>query len=276
MEGFKQKAAELRFYTFKSNQFLDWMWKATDEERKSVLPSYSVTWRWEFDGPDYLMCISSNGELVYDVGRNGSPAFRSLQNHQRKFEFIIDNPWMQKDDMSFSMLTRDALISILSHLHTANDLHPCLRVSKLFYSAATDRSLYDKKIQKLLTKAKLETPPFYDPLFKPHQYFFAMCFVSCKSDEDLVKKVLREMNTGNIVLIMYCINITSGWGHKRLDDDFIVERGDHETQIYNTKREDPFYVLNETELRSTDNSNTILYQGTGFNHPRWNKSYKFK
>lgn len=216
------------------------------------------------------MCISSNGELVYDVGRNGCPAFRSLPNHQNKWAFITNNPWMHKDDMSFSMLTRDALISILSHLDTAKDLHHCLHVSKLFYSAATDRSLYDKKIQQLLTKAKLENPPFYDPLFKPHQYFFAMCFFSCKSDRDLAKKLLRKMNAGNIALLVYCINITSGYGHKQLPDAPNVI-------LSETSRFIEEFVLHETNLIFGGvNSYITLDKRTRFDHPRWNKSYKFK
>jgi F-box-like len=215
------------------------MLDATPEERdwvkaqvlrgvsSSALPKFG----WEFDGPDYLMLLDETSLIRFHVGRNGN---LPSADHAMSSDCLLRYPWLKRDDFSFNVLTRDALVSIFSHLKDAWDLYHCLRVSRLFRNAASAPSLYGARLQRLMERCSLTELPFSsDTQFAPHQHYFAMLFFSCKTDRELEAKIMAHIHAGNDALAWYIRNKVSGWGHSPLPlGSTIVRREKHLAIVY--------------------------------------------
>lgn len=227
------RAARLRAYVYRCNAFLDYMLEATHEERQWVVKhvlfkNYSNEFECVFRGDDYMMIVGAGGrDVIRDVGRDGTPVYGTVWEHgsweREPSREILSYPWLKKNDTSFSLLTANVITLILMHLHTPRDLYNASRASTLFYKAATAPCLYEHKLPALLARGGLVKPPFYDPLFKPHQYFFALSFYSCKEDGELKQKWLRHMRAeGNVAMAVYCRNTAAGWGWRRIKEDEVT------------------------------------------------------
>jgi hypothetical protein len=276
----KREAASARFLAFKSNAFLDYMLDATPEERDWVKaqvlrrvssPQLSAC-IWEFDGDDYLMLLDASSDIIFHAGRNGI-----CPETNREFcmtfssTFVLRYPWLKRDDPSFNILTRDALVAIFMHLKDAGDLHSCTRVSRLFHSAATAPVLYGSRLQKLMERCRAPELPFKsDTQFAPHQHYFAMLFFSCKTDRELESKIMAHIHAGNDALALYVRNSVVGWGYGPLPENASVVRfGKCLYTICNDRRsvlvdEDGLYV----------GLNLILATNNGhvnFDHPMWKR-----
>lgn len=234
-----QEMIKARYYNFKVDAFLDYMNAATEEEKQWVT-SFAVknyvykTFQWVFQGPDVLLLVGHvsgntvDGNLIYAFGRNGSSPKNIGKYRYNRPDFIERYPWIHRNDQCFSVLTREALTCIFSHLEDANDFRSVTLVSKLWYSAGTAPCLYEPRIKKLLEVAHMAKPPFEDPLFKPHQYFFALSFISVKTDEELFQKIFNHaVKTDNVGLIVYIRARYGGWGCAPLKKDYIVYKEGH-------------------------------------------------
>lgn len=227
----KREAAKKRYLTYKNDAFLDYMLQANDEEKAwvitMIMPSdNSDNFFWEFDGSDLLMLIKRPTIVCLLIGRHGIVPKLPYPDdgYLKSCNFILKYPWIRRDDTSIDLLTRDALVCIFKYLQTAEDLFAVTRVSRLWYKAGTDSVLYEKKISRLLKQAHLLEPPFKDTLFRPHQYFFALLFKTCKTDKELATKILDIISKGNNELALYCRSFFSGWGWAPIHEDYTMRR----------------------------------------------------
>ena len=228
------EAARKRLLTFRGDAFLDWLYEATPEDYQWVLSCVfriqlscnNVTLR--MNGRDLAVVILVDDKqechIIRCVGRQG---------YNYNAACIGDYMWPSRTDDSFKMLTTEVLTLIVSYLKTPQDLFNASRTCKSLYKACCSPSLYEERIPNLLAHGGIDQLPFCDPLFKPHQYYFALCFFTCRTDRDeLAYKILDHISQGNIALARYCRNMLSGFGYFPLSIDTKVEIDKHGNMIY--------------------------------------------
>jgi hypothetical protein len=99
-------------------------------------------------------------------------------------------PWSCDD--SIKLLPREVLSVIYTFLRDPADMWSFIQVSKTFYKAGELYPHYQAHIQKILPSFMY---PVWDDTFNARQFFFAFCFVSCKTDKDLSAKWMAYMRT---------------------------------------------------------------------------------
>lgn len=285
MQGFRKTvaqtkldAAQARYMVWKCNMFLDFMWQANEEERAWALCIATfqrfdsrTKKRWEFDGPDLLMLVLDENDN--DVGlyfsRNGALLQLYLDTYFESLRWINRYPWIHRTDDSVSLLTTDALTKIFSYLALPQDLRSVTQVSHHWRKAALAPLLYTPRIERLLRKAHMKQPPFFDPFFQPHQYYFALSFISCKTPNELGMKILRWSCAGHLEWAVFCRALHGGWGVALLETDWSI--------IHNPTN--GFWFLNNGMSREklyindriyADNVEIIsAHHNITFTHPAW-------
>jgi len=134
--------------------------------------------------------------------------------------------------------------------------------------------LYEPRIAALLAKSHLEKPPFFDPLFKPHQYYFALSFFSCKSDVLLAAKILEHVWKGNTEWALFIRGIVSGYGHAPLKKGYIVRKSNTNYDEWDLINDGKTTVL-ISQRGIEDFGQTILsiWSGMTFKHPQWRPKF---
>lgn len=198
-------------YIYRANAFLDYMRQASEEDlqwAKSVFrvgnrPSYY--WHFDDEEGNSIRLINGLGNTMFQVRRDLPIAANSPMD---PFP-LLRYPWiLPGDDSVSSVLSRDVLILIYGYILDPKDKRSFMMVNKLFHKAGAAWSGYDAQIEKILVRWGLDKTayPFKDPSFKClYQYFFAFCFISCKTDKELSDKILKAMYSKRYdALIVYC------------------------------------------------------------------------
>jgi hypothetical protein len=110
----------------------------------------------------------------------------------------------EEEGVVASLLSRDILICIYSHLKDPVDMWSFMRANKLFHRAGCLYTGYANKIEKLRVVCGLALPFYF--INDVRKRFFALCFVSCQ--KDLEARIIRciEANGGGM-LLSYCLRI---------------------------------------------------------------------
>ena len=180
----------------KEKQWLDKLFKNNRTKKK---------WRYYYDSELKGVVFSYYNKHKFVVTKKGV-----VTNYLKDevYQIILKYyPWSTKTDYSTSLLTREALTSIYSHLKDPVDMWSFMRVNKLFHRAGCFYSGYENKIEKLrLFRGSEDTPLPFSFINDVRKRFFALCFVSCQ--KDLEARVIRciEANRGG-TLLMYCLRI---------------------------------------------------------------------
>jgi len=94
------------------------------------------------------------------------------------------------------LLTKNTLTLVYSHLADPTDMRCFMLVSRLFHQAGVEYPGYEAKIRKILEAFGLKRLPIVDTSFRLDQTFFALCFISCKTDEELSTKTIQHLKFG--------------------------------------------------------------------------------
>jgi hypothetical protein len=124
-----------------------------------------------------LIFIVAHGDRTHYVGRTRA--------EHDVFKIISRYPWTKRDDHSASLLTRDILVRIYSHLKDPDDMWSFMQVNRVFYRAGCFYSGYAEKIERLRV--------YGDP--------FWYIFVSNRRDIKAIKRDVAED------IIDYCFRL---------------------------------------------------------------------
>lgn len=114
---------------------------------------------------------------------------------------------MKRRCVSSPLSLKNTLTSIYGHLRHPRDMRSFMLVNKLFHKAGAEWGGYGGRIEKLLERCGGKYP-FKDEFLLQYQYFFALCFISCKTDEELSEKIFKCFKEERyIYLALYCRNI---------------------------------------------------------------------
>ena len=113
---------------------------------------------------------------------------------------------MKRRCVSSPLSLKNTLTSIYGHLRHPRDMRSFMLVNKLFHKAGAEWGGYGGRIEKLLERCGGKYP-FQDEYFLQYQYFFALCFISCKTDEELSEKIFKHMREEKKHLALYCRNL---------------------------------------------------------------------
>lgn len=145
--------------------------------------------------------------VYYTVNRQGQLLEGINYDTTAVLLIIRSYPWTPRSDSSASLLTRDILTHIISFLISFPwDMHRFLRVNKLFYQAGIFFSGYQRLIEKKRVAAQVEHLPF--AYLAPHQRFFALCFISCKTLRESERQLVNGIVAGEPNLLEYCFNLS--------------------------------------------------------------------
>lgn len=176
------------------NAFLDYMTQADEEQKHFAKCAFRMGDRtscvWAYPNPEHkeecIQMVNGLGSVMLQVIRNQPPDPRSPVDPWPLLRF----PWSHDD--SINLLSREILCMIYALLQDPADMWSFMQVNKKFYKAGKLYPNYQPHIQKLLPAFVY---PFWDTSFKPRQFFFAMCFVSCKTDKQLAAKWMKHIRT---------------------------------------------------------------------------------
>jgi hypothetical protein len=228
--------------------FLEFCIQANNEEKQWLDKLFKNNftkkiWRYYYDSNVKGVVFRYYNKHKYVVTKKGvSATYLKDEVYQIILKYY---PWATKTDHSTSLLTREALTSIYSHLKDPVDMWSFMRVNKRFHRAGCLYSGYANKIEKLRLFSCLEKLPF-ENMSDIRKRFFALCFVSCQ--KDLEARVIRymESNGRGTPLLDYCLSflcyvITRG-GVSFSDGVFV-----NEVHAYHTTK---YYILHRDKTRS--------------------------
>jgi hypothetical protein len=188
--------------------FFEFCIQANDEEKQWLDKLFKNNrtkkkWRYYYDSELKGVLCSYYNKHKFVVTKKGL-----VTNYLKDeiYQIILKYyPWSTKTDYSTSLLSREALTSIYSHLKDPNDMWSFMRVNKRFHRAGCLYSGYSNRIENLRLFCGLEKLPF-EFMSDARKRFFALCFVSCQ--KDLEGRVIRciEANGGG-TLFQYCLYI---------------------------------------------------------------------
>lgn len=179
----------------KEKQWLDKLFKNSRTKKK---------WRYYYDSELKGVVFSYYNKHDFVVTKKGVVA-NYLKDEV--FQIILKYyPWSTKTNHSTSLLSREALTSIYSHLKDPNDMWSFMRVNKLFHRAGCLYSGYANKIEKLRLFRGLEKLPF-EFMSDIRKRFFVLCFVSCQKDLE-TRMIEFIAKTGGGGLLEYCISLS--------------------------------------------------------------------
>lgn len=197
-------------YIYRGNAFLDYMNQASEEDRQWAKSVFRVdnrpSYRWEIDQDgNGIRMINGLNQTLFTVIRDNPPH----KNVAIDPFPLLRYPWLLPGDDSVErVISRDVLIIIYGYVLDPKDQCSFMRVNKLFHKAGAAWGGYEERIEKLLVRGGLDKTvyPFRDASFHSlYQYFFALCFVSCKTDKELSDKFLKFMRTKQFDgWIVYC------------------------------------------------------------------------
>jgi hypothetical protein len=164
--------------------FLEYCIQANNEEKQWLDKLFKNTrtkkqWRYYYDSELKGVVFSYYNTHKFVVTKKGL-----VTNYLKDevYQIILKYyPWSTKTDYSTSLLTREALTSIYSHLKDPNDMWSFMRVNKRFHRTGCLYSGYANKIEKLRLFCGLEKL-FFEFVSDVRKRFFALCFVSCQKD----------------------------------------------------------------------------------------------
>jgi hypothetical protein len=219
------------------NAFLDYMMQADEEQKHFAKCAFRMGDRpscvWVLK-EESIQLVNGLGSVMLQVKRNQPPGPRSPVDPWPLLRF----PWSHDD--SIKLLPREILCMIYALLKDPADMWSFMQVNKTFYKAGELYPNYQPHIQKLLPAFVY---PFWDTSFKPRQFFFAMCFVSCKTDKQLAAKWMKHIRTdgsgdkkqiemGNeaLLYVLYHLGDNTNVGFARDAEDWTVVYRNENTQ----------------------------------------------
>lgn len=182
-------------FVYRVNAFIDWIVQANADERTWAASLFSdkfsgpLTWMVG-NGGEFVMLLDRSVRPVFELDRKGQKA-RVSSHHPDGERAIKTSAWPTRDDDSASLLNRDVLMYIYGWLSDPLDMRHFMMVNCAFHAAGEAYgSAYKAKIAKLLAATGLSTSPLWYLELSPRHEFFALCFVSCMSDEELECRII--------------------------------------------------------------------------------------
>lgn len=207
IQGKREQALEA-LYVFRCNAFIDWMQQANEEDKQWAKQAFECdnkpSWEWHVRSADCVELVNGIGSVYLKFQRDTSP----LNQHVDVFP-LLRYMW-SRDDSAARFLSKNILTLIYGVLHCPADMRSFSMVNRRFHSAAVEYQGYDVLIQRLLKRGQVEKVClFKTPHVAPHRRFFALCFISCMSDDALSDCLFQEMRHGNHELVLYVHNLNA-------------------------------------------------------------------